>query len=181
MGKKTNLWFWTFLLISFSACQDDDQSEPSMDSIEAKLYATTKEANGSEKTVFEQNSDITMGLKLINTSNVAIEAGDLFSYCAVYEIEEFLMVYKWVKNDHDHQGSWIPLGKAFVPPIFCQTIYIPVKIPANGEFAIAESSWSRNAENLPLGPGKYYTALPYTLELHGKTKNFDLKLEFEVE
>lgn len=178
MRKFYTLLIGSLFIISFSGCSDDE-AESAIDVTDAKLVANI-EGGEKEMTIFEENSDIRFYIKLTNSSDIEVEAGSYFDYCAIFNIKEYLLVYKWTKKDGDEKESWIPLGKAYVPPVNCPAINIPLTIPPNGETGVAGAYWSQNPNNLPLGKGKYYTALPYTLEIGGKSKNIDLKLEFEV-
>lgn len=168
-----------FTILFIAGCGDDDQRESIVDTIEVRLYAAS-EVGGKEQKIFEENSDLSLGLKLVNTTHKAIEAGSYADYCSIFDIEEFLTVYKWATNDHDNQEGWVRIGKAYVPPVNCPQPNIPVIIPAHGEVAVASAAWSLNPENAALGPGKYNTALSYTLTLEGKIRHFNLKLEFNV-
>jgi hypothetical protein len=163
--------------ILISNCSNE-QDINTINTLDARLVAFDEA--GVESTLFEANTNIRFALNLINDSNKQIEAGSYYDYCAIYSVEEFLLVYKWIKNDNG-EDVWAPIGKAYVPPIACPTINIPVVIAAHGEATVCGMEWDTNPNNLPIGPGKYYTALTYTLELGDQSKQLNLRLDFEVQ
>lgn len=183
MRTKLNTIIRVLILIFILSCKDDKDdinADPFFDAIDVKLAAAIEGSERTEMTVFENNTNINFFVKIVNKSNQDIDFGSYYSYSAIYDVEEYLLIYKLSKNDQDNQETWVPLGKAYVPPINCLMINLPLVLSAKGSVGVAGMPWDQNPDNLPLGPGKYYTALSYTFEHKGKSKNYDLKLEFEV-
>lgn len=103
------------LALPMTYCSENHQNIP-IEELEAKL--ATLDEDGIEKTIFEAGTNVTLGVKLVNQSNEDIEAGGYFEYCDIYTIEEFLLVYKWMKKSENEEASWVPFGKAYVLPIY---------------------------------------------------------------
>lgn len=176
MKKITKMFLCAVTLFS-SNCSDSQEVQP-IDKLGARLVAYDE--HGTERTVFEANTNITLGLSLINKSNEDIEAGTSYDFCDVYQKEEFLLIYKLISNDNGGE-KWIPYGKPYQQPAPCPTIGAPIFVPAKGELKLHGGTWNNNPDNPPFTAGKYYTAFSFTLELDGQSRKHDLKLEFEVE
>lgn len=176
MGNIKRIFSWALLVLLSSSCNDDHELRP-IDSLGAKLVAYDEAA--SERTRFDAQTNISFGLSLTNKGDVDINAGSYFDYCSVYEQEDFLLIYKLVRQENGEE-NWIPYGKPYQEPAFCPTILIPVIVPINGEVRILGGTWSSVPHNPPFTPGKYYTSYSFDLALDGKSRRHQLKLEFEV-
>jgi hypothetical protein len=176
MEKITIMFLWAVLALFSSNCSDSQQVRP-IDKLGARLVAYDED--GTERTVFEANTNITFGLSLINKSNVNIEAGAYYEHCDVYQKEDFLLIYKLIRQDNGEE-KWMPYGKPYQQPAPCPTIPMPVMVTANGETKLHGRAWNSVPDNPPFTAGKYYTAFAFTLELDGQSRRHDLKLEFEV-
>lgn len=164
------------LALLSSSCDDSQQVRP-IDSLGARLVAYDED--GIEKTRFEANTNIAFILSFNNNSDRAIEAGSYFDFCYYYQKDDFLLIYKLVREDNGEE-KWMPYGKPYEQPVFCPTIFIPVIVPAFSERKIHGGTWNNVPNNPPLTAGKYYTSFSFNLELDGKSRQHDLKLEFEV-
>lgn len=178
MENLFKVLLWTLFTMSMTGCNEDQQTIL-VDQFDVQLVILDED--GNEQTVFKNGEDVSMMVKLINLSSEEIEAGSYYDYCEIYTIEEFLLIYKWMKKSDNEEESWVPLGKAYVTPVNCPTVNIPVVVPAQGEKLVVGSKWSDNPANAQLTPGKYYTAFNYSLELDGQSKIVALKAEFEVQ
>jgi len=143
--------------------------------LEARLVAL--DGAGVERTSFHADTDISFALNLVNVSSDTIDAGGYFDYCAVYNVDEFLLVYKRVSSPAQ---KWEPVAKAYVPPIFCAMVNLRLDIPPHSERSVCGMKWTTNTGNAPLGAGQYYTALSHLLEIDGKVLAVNLRLDFEI-
>lgn len=160
-----------------SNCSDSQPVRP-IDSLGARLVAYDEV--GTERTKFEANTNITFILSFNNKSDHAIEAGSYFEFCDVYQKEDFLLIYKLVRDDNGEE-NWMPYGKPYQQPAPCPTVGVMVIVPARGETKVHGATWNNVPDNLPFTAGKYYTAFSFDLELDDQSRKHDLKLEFEVE
>lgn len=176
MQKITKMFLCAALALFSTSCGESQEAQP-IDKLGARLVAYDED--GTEKTVFEANTNITLGLSLVSKSGADIDVGSYFDYCDLFQQEEFLLVYKLIKDDNGEEKR-IPYGKPYVQPAPCPTIPVPVIVPAHGEAKLHGGAWHNNPENSPFTAGKYYTAFSFTLELDGRSRKHDLKLEFEV-
>jgi len=167
---------WAVLALFGSNCSDS-QPVRSIDSLGARLVAYDE--GGTERTKFEANTNISFALSFTNKSDQDIDAGSHFQFCDVYQEEEFLLIYKWVREDNGEE-NWMPYGKPYQEPVACPTINVPLIIPARSEAKVHGGTWNNVPDNLPFTAGKYYTAFSFDLELDGQSRKHDLKLEFEV-
>jgi hypothetical protein len=173
--EKTTMILCAALALLNSNCDDGQQVRP-IDSLGARLVAYDED--GTERTTFEANTNIAFILSFNNNSDHAIEAGSYFEFCDVYEKADFLLIYKWVREDNG-QEKWRPYGKPY-QSIYCPTAGAMVIVPAFGETKVHGGIWNNVRNNPPLTAGKYYTAFSFNLELDGESRQHDLKLEFEV-
>lgn len=170
----------TFLCAAFVLLNtncDENQQIRTVDSLGARLAAYTED--GAEKTMVPANSNILFVLSFINKSDVDIKAATYYDYCSLFNIKDFLLIYKLVRLANG-EARWMAYGKPYELPVYCPTIAIPVIVPAHGETKVHGSSWNRVPNNPPFTPGKYYTAFSFDLELDGQSRRHDLNLEFEV-
>jgi hypothetical protein len=176
MKKIMKMFLWAALALFNCNCDDSQPGRP-IDSLGVRLVAYDE--GGSERTKFETNTNITFTLSFTNNSDQDIEAGTYFQFCDVYQEEEFLLIYKWVREGNGEE-RWMPFGKPYQEPIACPTNNLPLIVPARGEIKIQGGKWNNVPDNEPFTPGKYYTAFSYDLKLDGQSRKHDLKLEFEV-
>lgn len=167
---------WTSFVLLVASCSDSEPVSP-INSLHPRLVAYYDGV--IERTKFEENTNITFALSFTNESDRNIEIGTSFQYCDVYQREEFLLIYKWVREDNGDE-KWMPYGKPYQEPVACPTINLPITVPARGETKVVGAAWNTVPENLPFSPGKYYTSFSFDLVLEGQSRRHDLKLEFEV-
>ena len=153
------------------------RKEGSRRALGARLVAYDE--GGTDRTKFEANTNIAFCLTLYNKSDQGIDAGSYFEFCDVYQKEDFLLIYKLVRDNNGKQ-NWMPYGKPYKEPIACPTINVRVIVPAGGETKVHGGAWNNVPDNLPFTAGKYYTAFSFDLAVDGQSRNHDLKLEFEV-
>ena len=175
--KIIKMLLWAALALSGSGCSDSQPVRP-IDNLGARLVAYDE--GGTERTKFDANTNITFGLSITNKSDQDVHAGSYFQFCHVYEQDEFLLIYKLVREDTGEE-NWMPYGKPYKEPIACLAINIPLIVPARGEVKVLGGAWNNVPDNLPFTAGKYYTSFLFDLELNGQSRRHDLKLEFEVE
>ena len=168
---------WAVLALSGSGCSDSEPVGP-IDYLGARLVAYDE--GGIERTTFETDTNIKFILSFTNSSDQDIDAGNHFQFCHVYQQEEFLLIYKLVREDNGEE-KWVPYGKPYQEPIACRTINLPLIVAASSEIKVLGGAWNNVPGNLPFTAGKYYTAFLFDLDLDGQSRKHDLKLEFEVE
>ena len=176
MKKVIKMLLWAALALFGSNCSDSQPVRP-IDNLGARLVAYDE--GGTERTKFEANTNITFGLSFTNKSNQDVHAGSYFQFCDVYQKEDFLLIYKLVRDDNGEE-NWMPYGKPYQQPAPCPTINLPLIVPAHNEVKVHGGAWNNVPDNPPFTAGKYYTAFLFDLELDGQSRKHDLKLEFEV-
>ena len=108
MENFVKILLWITLALSATGC-DEDEASVLADSLEVKLV--TLDENGEERAVFDAGTDVYFALKLLNSTNNEVKAGGYFDYCKIYQIDEFLLVYKWARNNENEKENWVPLGR----------------------------------------------------------------------
>ena len=154
---KRSIKFLLGLTVAFSIsnCTEDNVARV-LHGLEARLVAYDE--SHVSRTSFNADTDITLILNLVNKSAGDIEAGAYWDYCSLYQVDEFLLVYRRSTSGVGAE-SWHPVGRAYVTPIYCATINIPVVVHPNSEVSVCGAKWSSNPGNSPLSAGKYDSAL----------------------
>jgi hypothetical protein len=163
--------FMSSVLLS---CNNDALNGDQINEIDFSLVLMDE--NGMEGAVFEKGTDIPLALKLINDSEEEIEWQ--YSYgCMLYESEEFLLVY--MKNNETN-SAYVPIGRPYQWPVNCYAMDFAPQIYQPGESYVTGIPWRHNSDNQPLGIGMYYVKADFSVTMHGKTRNWELKTEFEM-
>jgi hypothetical protein len=165
--------FLLILLLSISACRDNDSNKDMLDHIEFKalVLGTDERARLS----FPSGKDVHMSLELINNSGEEI-AWQYDYCCELVQQEGFFRLYK--KNDmNETVATYSFLGSPYQRPINCLALNIPArKIPV-GKSIVINIPWSNNPDNKTLSPGEYYLASDFTFN----SKAWQLRFDFEIE
>jgi hypothetical protein len=96
----------------------------SIQSSELGARLVAYDEDGTERTVFEATTNITLGLSFINKSNDDIKGGTYYDFCDVYQSEEFLLIYKLIRDDNGKRSGCITVNHI-------NSRYIALNVPAN--------------------------------------------------
>ena len=163
------------LFISFSAfisCVEEGST--GVAALDFKLVAV--DGDGREKRVFEEGERIGLSVKAFNHSREELELSPLLS-CWVYQFDQLMVVYRCSDLDLNQLN---PIGRAFLHPINCLDINLPVSFPARGEETVTTRFWDEDPENEPLLPGTYCSFVKDEGIINRIPVTVDMEVSFEV-
>lgn len=160
---------------SLLGCENSDLAQQ-IDKIDFQIAILGEDQH--EANVFGSDEDIRLALRLINNSEDAIEWHHDY-ICQMYQTQFFLSVFKLNESDETSE-SYLPIGTPYQSPVNCYTINFPHILIQPGESILLNLPWSNNPKNQPLSAGKYYTIANFGLNIGGKTKNWELRNDFEI-
>jgi hypothetical protein len=164
------------ILVQVMGCKKD-KSTSQLYNVELKVI--TLNSDTIETTQYSYGQDMMLGIKLINNSGTDIKLSGIYPIaCSWWANEDFLFVYKIKPNT---SLGFVPVGRPYVYPVICQSIYfLPHSYPV-GESLLICIPWKENPENWDLYTGKYFTHFSLNLTLEdGTSRNWDLRRDFEV-
>lgn len=159
------------------SCQKSDSVTAQLNKINFRIV--TMDKNNIETSVFKTGDDMVLAFKIINNSELKINAESLI--CELLQKKDFLLVNKKTDNS-ENIPTIVPVGRLFAFPTYCETIDIPYdhrNIP-KGETFLFSSSWRSNTDNADLAAGKYFIQFDLTINIDGIRKTWNLRYDFEV-